>query len=79
MPNRAFRHFALQGAAIILVLSLAWPYFAWKAEPLPWRETSFAIGAAALALASIGRLSWPWRLAHAAAAPLAWTLDSCCS
>ena len=76
MPPAASRHIALQGAAIIVVLSLAWPYFGWKAEPLPWRETSLAIGAVAFVLAARIRLPWPWQLAHAAAAPLAWTLDS---
>lgn len=42
-----YRQLALQGAAIIVVLSLAWPYFGWKAEPMPWRETAFAIGGVA--------------------------------
>ncbi|QKV58060.1 MAG: hypothetical protein HT580_13375 [Dechloromonas sp.] len=42
-----YRQLALQGAAIVVVLSLAWPYFGWKAEPMPWRETAFAIGGVA--------------------------------
>jgi hypothetical protein len=76
MPPAATRHLALQGASVILVLSLAWPYFGWKAEPVPWPETSLAIGAVAGLLASGIRLAWPWRIAHAAAAPLAWAVDS---
>ena len=44
MPLTPYRQLALQGAAIILVLSLAWPYFGWTAEAMPWRETALAIG-----------------------------------
>jgi chromate transport protein ChrA len=72
MPTTPFRQLALQGAAIILVLSLAWPYFGWKAEALPWRETSLAIGAVAFTLATLARQPWPWRLIHALFMPLAW-------
>jgi hypothetical protein len=72
MPTTPFRQLALQGAAIILVLSLAWPYFGWKAEALPWRETSLTIGAVAFALATLSRQPWPWRLIHALFMPLAW-------
>ena len=49
MPPTAYRQLALQGAAIILVLSLAWPYFGWAAEAMPWRETGLAIGGVAFA------------------------------
>jgi chromate transport protein ChrA len=72
MPTTPFRQLALQGAAIILVLSLAWPYFGWKAEALPWRETSLAIGTVAFTLATLSRQPWPWRLIHAFFMPLAW-------
>ena len=68
------RQIALQGASVILVLSLAWPYFGWKAEAMPWRETSFAIGGVAFALASLSRQPWPWRFAQALVMPLAWAL-----
>ena len=63
---------ALQAAAVICVLSLAWPYFGWIAQPLPWRETSFAIGGVAFVFATLARQPWPWRILHAAFMPLAW-------
>ena len=72
MPPTPHRQLALQGAAIILVLSLAWPYFGWKAEAMPWRETCLAIGGVAFAFATLSRQPWPWRIVHAAAMPLAW-------
>lgn len=66
------RQFALQGAAVILVLSLAWPYFGWQAAALPWRETSLAIGGVALLFATLSRQPWWWRLIHAGFMPLVW-------
>jgi hypothetical protein len=66
------RQFALQGAAVILVLSLAWPYFGWQSAPLPWPHTALAIGGVAFVLASLARQPWPWRIAHALTMPLAW-------
>lgn len=74
MPLPLSRQFALQAAAVVLVLSLAWPYFGWRAEPMPWRETSLAIGAVAFVLASLARQPWPWRVAHALVLPFAWAL-----
>ena len=71
LPTR-HRQLALQGAAIIVVLSLAWPYFGWKAEPMPWRETAFAIGGVAFVFATLARQPWPWRAFHAVLMPLAW-------
>lgn len=65
------RQLALQFAATFVVLSLAWPYFMIRNEALPWPATAFAIGAAALLLASLTRQSWWWRLIHALFAPLA--------
>ena len=72
MPDTPLRQLALQGAAIICVLSLAWPYFGWTAEAMPWRETSFVIGGVAFAFATLARLPWPWRIVQAAFMPLAW-------
>lgn len=66
------RQLALQGAAAIVVLSLAWPYYGLNAEAMPWRETSFAIGGVALVLAGLSRQPWWWRLIHAAFMPLVW-------
>lgn len=74
LPALPARQLALQGAAVILVLSLAWPWFGTRGEPLPWPETAFAIGGAALLFASLGRQPWWWRLIHAGFAPLAWAV-----
>ncbi len=71
-PSTISRQIALQGAAIIAVLSLAWPYFGWRGEALPWPETSFVIGFVALTFATISRQPWPWRLLHALFMPLIW-------
>lgn len=70
-----FRQLALQGAAVIATLSLAWPYFGLRAEALPWPETALAIGAVALSLAWITRQPSWWRIIHAAFAPLAWAVS----
>lgn len=72
MLNSPLRQFALQGAAVILVLSLAWPYFGWQAQPMPWLATSLCIGAVALLLAVVARQPWWWRLMHAVFMPLIW-------
>lgn len=72
MSATPMRQFALQGAAVILVLSLAWPYFGWRAEAMPWLETSLAIGGVALLLATLSRQPWWWRLIHAGFMPLIW-------
>ncbi|MGA9395679.1 MAG: hypothetical protein WCA83_08710 [Azonexus sp.] len=74
MPLTPYRQLALQGAAIILVLSLAWPYFGWTAEAMPWRETALAIGGVALVFATLTRQPWPWRIMHAIVMPMAWYL-----
>lgn len=72
LPPTLTRQLALQGAAVILVLSLAWPYFAWQATPLPWPETALTIGGVAFIFASLAGQPWPWRLVHALIMPLAW-------
>jgi hypothetical protein len=56
------------------VLSLAWPWYGTRGEALPWPETAFAIGGAALLFASWSRQPWWWRLIHAGFAPLAWAV-----
>lgn len=66
------RQFALQAAAAILVLSLAWPYYGWQLAALPWAETSYAIGCVAFALATLSRQPWWWRLMHLLFLPAVW-------
>jgi hypothetical protein len=70
------RQFALQAAAVILVLSIAWPYFGWSAETMPWLESSLAIGGVALIFATISRQPWWWRVIHAGFMPLVWLTHS---
>lgn len=65
------RQLALQAAAAILILSLAWPYYLVVQVPLDWEATAYLIGIAAFALATWGRLSWWWRLIHLMFAPAA--------
>lgn len=72
MSSPPIRQLALQGAAVILVLSLAWPYFGWTAQTLPWFETSLAIGGVALIFSTLTRQPWWWRVIHAGFMPLVW-------
>lgn len=73
--NTTFRQLALQAAAAVLVLSLAWPYFGMRAEAMPWAETAFMIGFVAFLLASFTRQPVWWRLMHALFVPLAWAVS----
>ncbi|MCL2345588.1 MAG: class I SAM-dependent methyltransferase [Desulfobulbus sp.] len=75
MPVAPLRQFALQGAAVIVVLSLAWPYYGWQGQAMPWRETSLVIGGVALLFATLTRQPWWWRLIHALFMPLAWAVQ----
>ena len=70
------RQFALQGAAVILVLSLAWPYFGLNAEALPWLPTCLAIGGVAFVFSTLSRQPWWWRAIHAGFMPLVWLTHS---
>lgn len=65
------RQLAVQAAAAILVLSLAWPYYLVVNVPLDWDSTGYLIGVAAFALATWGRLPWWWRLIHLVFVPAA--------
>ena len=69
-----FRQLALQSAAIIAVLSLAWPYFGLRNEPLPWPETALAIGFIAFLFAHMSRQGFIWQFLHAAFFPLLWLI-----
>jgi hypothetical protein len=68
------RQLALQFAAAIAVLSLAWPYYGVRNEPLPWLGVALAIGAAALFFATLTRQPWWWQTIHALFAPLAFAV-----
>ena len=52
------RQLALQFAAVMVVLSLAWPYYGINGEPMPWPALAAAIGIVALLLASVTRQPW---------------------
>lgn len=72
MNSTPSRQLALQGAAVILVLSFAWPFFGFSAATLPWLQTSLAIGGVALIFATLTRQPWWWRVIHAGFMPLVW-------
>ncbi len=68
--HRRFRQIALQLAAVLVVLGVAWPYFFFfRRLPLPWFEASSLIGATALLFASLTRQPWWWKAIHALFAP----------
>ncbi len=75
MLGPQIRQLALQFAAALAVLSLAWPYYGIRNEELPWPQTAFAIGGIAALFATISRQPWWWRLIHALFAPLAWSVS----
>lgn len=70
------RQLALQFAATLAVLSLAWPYYGIRNEQLPWPQTATAIGFVALMLATLTHQPWWWRLMHALFAPLVWAAST---
>lgn len=76
MHSTPSRQLALQGAAAILVLSFAWPYFGFTAEALPWLQTSLAIGCVALIFATLTKQAWWWRIIHGGFMPLIWFTHS---
>jgi hypothetical protein len=63
------RQLALQGAAVFIVLSVAWPYCLLRQQALPWFESSLLIGALAFLLANRTRQDWWWQLIHSLFAP----------
>ena len=70
------RQFALQCAAALVVLSVAWPYFVLRNEPLPWPQTALSIGGIALLIASFTHQAWWWRVIHTVFAPMAWLIST---
>jgi hypothetical protein len=74
LPVSPLRQLALQAAAAVLVLSLAWPYYGMRAAAMPWLGTALVIGGVAFVLASLTRQPLWWKLMHAAFMPLAWAV-----
>lgn len=74
--GNAIRQIALQGAAILLVLSLAWPYYGVQGTPLPWPDTAYFIGGVALLLSTLIRQPLWWRVIHAVFIPLVWLVGT---
>lgn len=72
--GRYLRQLALQSAAVLAVVSLAWPYYGVRGEALPWPPTAFAIGVVAALLAVLSRQAWWWWLIHLVFAPLTWSV-----
>lgn len=69
-----YRQLALQSAAVVAVLSLAWPYFGLRNESLPWPETAWIIGLTAFIFARLSKQPLIWQLIHAGIAPLIWLI-----
>ena len=72
--HRHSRHIALQLAAVVSVLGVAWPRYLFLREPLPWLEVSILIGGVALLFACLTRQFWWWKTIHAIFAPAAYAL-----
>lgn len=68
------RQLALQGAAVILVLSLAWPYHGMTATPVNWQLLALAVGGTAWLFSRLSGQPWWWQTIHAIFAPLAWVV-----
>jgi len=65
------RQLALQGAAVLLVLSLAWPTYLFLDRPFNWPVSAVGIGVVACLLAVVTRQRWWWQLIHLLFTPLA--------
>lgn len=68
------RHIALQLAAVLSVLGVAWPCYFFLRKPFPGLEVSILIGVVALLFASLTRQFWWWKTIHAIFAPAAYAL-----
>lgn len=68
----AHRQFALQAAAALLVLSLAWPFYHFREADWNWALVSLTMGGTAFLMAHFSRQPWWWRLIHGVFAPLLW-------
>lgn len=72
--NDPAKQFALQLAATVAVLSLAWPLVGFSGAALDWRLVASAIGGVAFLLAWATRQPIWWRAIHALFVPLAWAV-----
>lgn len=68
------KQLALQLAAALAVLSLAWPLVGFSGNTLDWRLTAGAIGAAAFLFSWVTHQPIWWRAIHALFAPAAWAV-----
>lgn len=66
------RQLVIQGGALILVLSLIWPWVAVTGQKFNPRDIAMAVGAGAFILAILARQPWWWRMIQLGFAPLAW-------
>ena len=71
MNTPPIRQLALQGAAVILVLSLAWPLHLYAGRPFNWPLAGGAIGITACLLAVASGQRWWWQVIHLVFTPLA--------
>lgn len=71
MITSPIRQIALQGAAVLLVLSLAWPTYLFLDRPFNWPLSAAGIGVVACLLAVVTRQRWWWQLIHLLFTPLA--------
>jgi SAM-dependent methyltransferase len=73
MPSRQFiRHFSLQLAVVLLVFSMAWPFYYLRAAKWDGAIVSLAIGLVAFVVARLARAPWWWQLIHLLFAPCLW-------
>ena len=66
------RQLAIQTAGLLIYLVLAWPFFSFQSQELPWPESAFGIGIAALIVASYAKQPWWWRVIHLTFVPMLW-------
>jgi hypothetical protein len=70
--QRLARQFVLQSAAIFLVFSLAWPFYALRVEEWNGAAISLFVGGIAFLIARHAREPWWWQLIHLVFAPFVW-------
>ena len=73
-PLAPSRQFALQIAAVFLILSALWPYYGMAGKPYNWPLTTILIGVTASVFSRLAGQPWWWRLIHLFFAPLAWLI-----